>query len=253
MSSGGDPGRGRGRGRGRGSRRGKGRRSHGNQKGTSTCTPGREADKSELQPFSNDLPRPGNTGLHIPVVPKSPQERLKEGIVSGPANDGKSGMGRSTAPPHGPPCPLREDLSQPGNTNTRVAPTLKRDEEGIIRDPVQGGKSTLTRGGGDARMFPSPLVASAPYGQPRLITSSPKSFVKPVKKGPSNHYGKKQPPDRPGHGSEGREIVVRSNYFPLRLPRHITIHHYDVATVPVKLPKSVSRLVSTNFVLIVGI
>ena len=218
--------------------------------------------------LSEDSPQPGNTSVQIPVVPTLPQVRTsEEGIIGGRAQDGKSAMARRISQQDQTPHPLSADFSRPGNNDVhiQVVPAPMRIEEGIVRDPAQDGQSTLARSmasphgtphqpttkGGDARMFPSPHVASASYGQPRQNTSSPKSFVKPVKKGPTNHYGKKQPPDRPGHGSEGREIVVHSNYFPLRLPRHITIHHYDVATVPVKLPKSVSRLVSTKHVLIV--
>ena len=81
----------------------------------------------------------------------------------------------------------------------------------------------------------------------------PKSLLQPTKispgasavhKGPENHNGKEQPPDRPGFGTLGRKIVVRSNFFPVKLPRSLTIHQYDVSIGPGdKYPKWLSRLI----------
>ena len=63
-------------------------------------------------------------------------------------------------------------------------------------------------------------------------------------KGPDYH-GKQQPPNRPGHGTKGREIVLYANYFSLQLPNKcITVYHYDVTIEPSKLPKIMSRQVS---------
>ncbi len=68
----------------------------------------------------------------------------------------------------------------------------------------------------------------------------------PVKKGPKNYYGNHQPPYRPDHGNDGYEIELVTNYFPVHLPNCLTIHHYDVAMVPEKLPKLLSREVSCH-------
>jgi len=62
-------------------------------------------------------------------------------------------------------------------------------------------------------------------------------------KGPDDH-GKKQPPDRPGHGDRGREIRLYTNFFLLKLPEMMTVYHYDVSIVPEKLTKSLTHLVS---------
>ncbi len=63
----------------------------------------------------------------------------------------------------------------------------------------------------------------------------------PPSQGPNNH-GKKQPPDRPEFGKKGRQIMVRANFFPVQLPRHLTIHQYDVSIAPPsKYPKWMCR------------
>lgn len=62
-------------------------------------------------------------------------------------------------------------------------------------------------------------------------------------KGPKNVHGKLQPPNRPGYGSKGREIMLVTNYFPVQLPDCLTVHHYDVSIIPSKLPKLLSRQV----------
>ena len=65
-----------------------------------------------------------------------------------------------------------------------------------------------------------------------------------VHQGPKNSHGKKQPPDRPGFGTLGRKIAVRSNFFCVNLPRQLTIHQYDVSIGPGnKYPKWLSRLI----------
>ena len=65
-------------------------------------------------------------------------------------------------------------------------------------------------------------------------------------RGPENYHGKQQPPDRPGFGSLGRQVMLRANFFDIRLPKVITVYHYDVSITPKKLPKSACRTVSRN-------
>ena len=51
-------------------------------------------------------------------------------------------------------------------------------------------------------------------------------------------------PKRPGYGTIGRKMMVRANYFPIRIPEAFTVYHYDVTIGPGKLIKSVCRKVS---------
>ena len=66
---------------------------------------------------------------------------------------------------------------------------------------------------------------------------------KTAAKGPDDH-GKKQPPDRPGHGDRGKEIRLYTNFFLLKLPDTMTVHHYDVSMIPEKLSKALVQQVS---------
>ncbi|XP_031556457.1 protein argonaute-2-like [Actinia tenebrosa] len=48
------------------------------------------------------------------------------------------------------------------------------------------------------------------------------------------------PPKRPNHGTTGRQIALRANFFPVSLPQG-DIHHYDVSIHPDKCPRRVNR------------
>lgn len=67
------------------------------------------------------------------------------------------------------------------------------------------------------------------------------------KKGPINFYGLQQPPHRPGLGTKGRHVMVRTNFFPIKIPQFMTVFHYDVTVTPQKLPKRFYRKVVTLF------
>ena len=63
-------------------------------------------------------------------------------------------------------------------------------------------------------------------------------------KGPKKYHRKKQPPNRPGFGTLGRKITVRSNFFCVNLPHQLKIHQYDVSIGPGnKYPKWLRRLI----------
>lgn len=51
-----------------------------------------------------------------------------------------------------------------------------------------------------------------------------------------------QCPRRPGHGNEGRSIVLRANHFAVRIPGGV-IQHYAVEISPDKCPRRVNRCV----------
>ena len=46
--------------------------------------------------------------------------------------------------------------------------------------------------------------------------------------GPSNYHGKPQPPQCPDFGTQGRQIEVCANFFPVKLPEMLTVYQYDV-------------------------
>jgi len=48
------------------------------------------------------------------------------------------------------------------------------------------------------------------------------------------------PPKRPNFGSMGKTIALRTNFFPVRLPKG-DIHHYDLTISPDKCPRRVNR------------
>ena len=83
-------------------------------------------------------------------------------------------------------------------------------------------------------------------GTKGLFTSPVKQHMNEGLKGPNNSFGKVQPPNRPGHGSRGREIALMAKYFLIQMPDCITVHHYDVTIVPEKLSKPLHRQASMN-------
>lgn len=204
-------------GKGRGSRHGRGRRGRGRGNplvAVPPRVPGREASElAELGKFSEVSPQPGRSQIPLVVPISQHEERSEEGIVKDPARDKLAS--RTATSGLASPRPTQMICGQPDQITTGVR------EINLQETPYLPSRITPVTN-------PSPGV---------------------VKKGPVNYYDKKQPPDRPGYGKQGREILVRSNYFPLLLPRHMSVHHYDVAIVPGKLPKHVSRLVSVMIVL----
>ena len=55
------------------------------------------------------------------------------------------------------------------------------------------------------------------------------------------------PPKRPDHGTKGRVIQLKANFFELNLPKN-DIHHYDVAITPEKCPRAVNHAVVQTMV-----
>ena len=51
-----------------------------------------------------------------------------------------------------------------------------------------------------------------------------------------------RPPKRPDHGTVGRPIKLRANFFRLNIsPKMTDLYHYDVEITPDKCPKAVKR------------
>ena len=247
-SQGGGRGRGRGRGRGSGAQRKENRR------------PGAlDGKRDDVQSSGRNPPRPREVTAATPSV----QEK-------------KTPRNQSVAPSSGQEVPVQSDSTCVGSRNGEGGSTEDVDRKAGItyssRTSEKGGealreaghgRSNERRGCGDGdskglgqetqprQSITSPMgaVAVEPVqGKPTSAIAKPLSYNSHLvngskTRGPNDH-GKKQPPDRPDHGSEGRKISLFTNYFPLRLPECMTIYHYDVSMKPDKLPKALSRQVS---------
>uniref|UniRef100_A0A915KP56 Protein argonaute N-terminal domain-containing protein n=1 Tax=Romanomermis culicivorax TaxID=13658 RepID=A0A915KP56_ROMCU len=54
-------------------------------------------------------------------------------------------------------------------------------------------------------------------------------------------------PRRPGHGIEGRPVVLRANHFQVRIPGGV-IQHYEISVSPEKCPRRVNREIVNTMV-----
>ena len=62
--------------------------------------------------------------------------------------------------------------------------------------------------------------------------------------------GNLRPPKRPGHGTVGRPIKLRANFFRMNMsPRLSDLYHYDVEITPKKCPRIVNRDVVNQIVM----
>ena len=234
-------GRGRGRGRGRGAQRKENRR------------PGAlDGKRDDVQSSGRNPPRPREVTAATPSV----QEK-------------KTPRNQSVAPSSGQEVPVQSDGICVGNgkggstedvdRKAGITYSSRTSEKGgeALREAGHGRSNERRRGcgAGDSKGLgqetqPRQSITSADavepvQGKPTSATASYTSHLVNSSKtrGPNDH-GKKQPPNRPDHGSEGRKISLFTNYFPLRLPECMTIYHYDVSMKPDKLPKAFSRQVS---------
>ena len=239
-------GRGRGRGRGRGAQRKENRR------------PGAlDGKRDDVQSSGRNPPRPREVTAATPSV----QEK-------------KTPRNQSVAPSSGQEVLVQSDSTCVGSRNGEGGSTENVDRKAGItyssRTSEKGGEALRETGhgrsnerrrgcgGGDSKglgqetqprqSITSPMGAVAVesvQGKPTSATAKSSSYNSHLVKtrGPNDH-GKKQPPNSPDHGSEGRKISLFTNYFPLRLPECMTTYHYDVSMKPDKLPKAFSRQVS---------
>ena len=209
---------GRGRGRGRGGR-GRGRGSPAANPGGSR-RPGRSRPAGAGARELEQATRPDDGGARVGEQPTTRQTgAVQQGTSRGHSEGTVSGS---------------------SGTRIQQASTRRQHAEGAvggtrIQQASTGGHSKGAVGntsGAKADKQPSP-------GAPQLEsvgTSSSKV------KGPVNFHEKKQPPDRPGEGTRGRKIMVRANFFPIKLPPVFTVYQYDVSITP-KLPKRLNRVV----------
>ena len=62
--------------------------------------------------------------------------------------------------------------------------------------------------------------------------------------------GNLRPPKRPGHGTVGRPIKLRANFFRMNMsPRLSDLYHYHVEITPKKCPRIVNRDVVNQIVM----
>jgi len=77
-----------------------------------------------------------------------------------------------------------------------------------------------------------------------VVTSTPSSSgrYRDASSGPVAIPGSYSLPPRPGHGTEGRKISLETNFFPITVPRHLTLFQYDVVIQP-EVPWGIKRKV----------
>ena len=118
------------------------------------------------------------------------------------------------------PTPAKE----PSKAMKASPPTAQQHSTASL-SPSSGGSSPASN-----KSSPGSSNASRVRGQPR----------------PTNFHGREQPPNRPEEGTAGRKIMIRANFFPIKLPEQLVIYHYDVTISPEKMPKSCYRKVRQN-------
>lgn len=138
----------------------------------------------------------------------------------------------STLPPKGP-------LQKKPKASTPMAPQTPSNTVPLatrqcpMANPAKHTPPLASTAESISQDGPSSSQASLPIASsqlPPLTESEPKD------------HGKKQPPNRPGFGVKGREITVQANFFPVRLPRDLSIYRYDVSILPPsKYPKWMCR------------
>lgn len=237
----------RGRGRGRGRARGRGRsagdrgapsRGVGHQAtipippleyAVGNSTPGRLTQvpaKTTPLPASSTIPPSPN--LHVTSEDPLP--------VSPPpvASVGPSPVG---PPPDATTIP---DPRGPSTSQFSSAPPFRSSSD---KSPSTAQTSITAVVSDSASSVAQPVSDSAqlPRGPP---TKQVDRHKERSVKAPLNYHGKKQPPDRPGFGTKGKKMLVRANFFPIRLPPQMTVYHYDVVIDPAKLSKAACRKVS---------
>lgn len=112
---------------------------------------------------------------------------------------------------------------------------LPQKKPRFMPTPTQTPSSTVP-----STTHPVPMAVASKDTHPQRSTVKIMSQSDPIS-GP-NDYGKKQPPDRPGFGTKGRQITVQANFFPVRLPSNLSIYQYDVSILPPsKYPKWMCR------------
>jgi eukaryotic translation initiation factor 2C len=271
-------GRGRGRGKGRGRGRGSSQANPGGSKrpGRSTGTAAREEQATQRPGGSGARPRVGEQPTPIRVVQKPTPRQTETGQQETPRGHSEGAVGLSTSGARIQPVSTGGH-SKPGaigSTSGAKAvkqpptggPRLERDfgSKARVDQPIDSGtdsraeRSTSASTGASsnrdtvttltvqqkkardhtARLPGPPSESSVTKAASSVSGATSSSKVK----GPANYHGKKQPPDRPDVGTKGRTIVVRTNFFPVKLPSEFTVYHYDVSITP-KLPKRLNRIV----------
>ena len=238
-------GRGRGRGKGRGRGRGRGRGSTGTpgglsnsstsqgtreRGGDSTRRPGRG---SEVQASRGRLPE-GTSGAGAQASPEKPSERPRVASTKQtPSRERAGGITSGLAVEQAPSGRL--DKSTEARIDHPIGSGANVKREGGRGTSASSGASASSDGRrtNDHSRLPPESAAKA------AISSTSTTSKKTA--GPVSFHGKKQPPDRPGVGTKGRNIVVRANFFPVQL-RDRTLYQYDVSITP-KLPKRLNRYV----------
>ena len=278
-------GRGRGRARGRGGG-GRGREPSSSARGGGVPRPGRQQREAVL-PTSPEVPPPGlhmnpAAAARTPHVPPPSSTSVGDTSLKGhhysspsqsatplATNPSSGGVARSRQQQVTPPTlPTSVPGSGAGGRQQQATPSTpptsvsRRQQQATpSTPPTNVSRSEQQRA--TPSTPPQLALPSTPSTPSRVTRSDPTvpptasqmptssggagQAQAPSTKGPTNYHGRPQPPNRPGFGTAGRKMMVRSNFFPIRLPRDMTVYHYDVVIEPQKLPKSALRKVSLRF------
>ena len=106
----------------------------------------------------------------------------------------------------------------------------------LVREPP----SHTAPSGGASRLVQEPPSRTQPTVQLKPVPAV--TDQKSPSSGPLALRGSHQLPKRPGFGTQGRQINLRANFFPVQFPDG-TLYHYDVAIVPGKCPRRINRIV----------
>lgn len=225
----------RGRGRARGRSRGTGRGAPGPE-----CRPGHQ-QHSLQQPRLEQQPPNSGTPLSRPHPSQTtvPSPQVYHGSPSPAATHPKADPSKD--------IPLTTD--RPVSTmelfpTTSLAVPHQTTPLASHSSLPNGTPSPATRLMSPTGTSPKVSPATAQkYTMAPGATQQPVSSPGKIKEELRNIHGKIQPPNRPGPGTAGGRVMVRANFFPIVLPREMTIHHYDVSIEPQKLSKNVYRKV----------
>lgn len=182
-----------------------------------------EADRPQRSPGTREVPEGRLKDSDIPALIPA-EEEFKPAPVHRMQQAGSSSTVEGTKPS------TREHVDRrPQEVSSRGASPL------VWKPPCHTAPSGAA----------SPLVRKPTQStvQLRPHPAAPKlSDQKSASSGPLALRGSYQLPRHPSFGTQGRQINLRANFFPVRFPPG-TLYHYDVAIVPGKCPRRINRKV----------
>ena len=234
-------------------RRGRGRGGRGRGRGSPAPNPGGSRRPGRSRPAGvgprelERTTRPGDSGTRVGEQPTSRQTGTvqqgtsrghSEGAISGPS--GTRIQQASTRGEH-----VEGAVGGPSGTRIQQASTRREHVEGAVGGPSGTRiQQASTRGEHVEGAVGGPSgtrIQQASTQREHVEGAVGSTRIQQASTG-GHFHGKKQPPKRPGEGTKGRKIMVRANFFPIKVPPVFTVYQYDVSITP-KLPKRLNRVV----------